>query len=51
MEEQIREMVLTKTRQLSTDITQETGIKPSLEEQDIKEYAAIALNEIKQARK
>lgn len=51
MEEQIRKMVLSRTRQLSTEIIQETGIKPSLEEQDIKEYVALALNEITQTKK
>lgn len=51
MGEQIRKMVLSRTRQLSTEIIQETGIKPSLEEQDIKEYVALALNEITQTKK
>jgi hypothetical protein len=51
MEEQIRKMVLDKTRKLSTEITQETGIQPSLEEQDIREYVVMALDEIKHPRK
>jgi hypothetical protein len=44
-------MVLDKTRKLSTEITQETGIQPSLEEQDIREYVVMALHEIKHPRK
>jgi hypothetical protein len=51
MEEQIRKMVLDKTRKLSTEITQETGIQPSLEEQDIREYVVMALDGIKHPRK
>lgn len=51
MEEQIRKMVLDKTRQLSKEITQETGIQPSLEEKDIREYVVMALDEIKYPRK
>ena len=47
MEDQIRKMVLTKTKYLSDKLTQETGIHPSLEEQDIKDYVVMAINEIK----
>jgi hypothetical protein len=50
MEDQIRKMVLTKTKYLSDKLTQETGISPSLGEQDIKEYVVMAINEVKQAR-
>ena len=50
MEDQIRKMVFTKTKYLSVKLTQETGISPSLEEQDIKEYLVMAINEVKQAR-
>ncbi len=50
MEEQIRKMVLTKTKHLSDKLTQETGVRPSLEEQDIKEYVVMAIKEVKQSR-
>ena len=50
MEDQIRKMVLTKTKYLSDKLTQETGISPSLEEQDIKEYVVMAITKVKQAR-
>ena len=51
MEEQIRKMVLNKTRQLSKEITQETGIQSSLEEKDIREHVVIALEAIKHTKK
>jgi hypothetical protein len=51
MEEQIRKMVLDKTRQLSKEITQETGVQPSLEEKDIREYVVMVIDEIKHPRK
>jgi hypothetical protein len=50
MEDQIRKMVLTKTKHLSDELTKETGISPSLEEQDIKEYVVMAIKEVKQTR-
>ena len=50
MEDQIRKMVLSKTKHLSDKITQETGIQPSLEDQEIKDYVTMAINEVKQAR-
>ena len=51
MEEQIRKMVLNKTRQLSKEITQETGIQSSLEEKDIREHVVMALEAIKHTKK
>jgi hypothetical protein len=50
MEDQIRKMILNKTKQLSDKLTQNTGITPSLEEQDIKEYVVLAIQEVKQSR-
>jgi hypothetical protein len=50
MEDQIRKMVLNKTKHLSDKLTQETGVNPSLEEQDIKEYVVMAIKEVKRAR-
>lgn len=51
MEEQIRKMVLNKTKELSAEITQQTGIRPSLEEQDIRDYVIMAVKEINRSRK
>lgn len=51
MEEQIQKRILNKTRQLSSEINQQTGIRSSLEEQDISEYVVRVLNEIKYSGK
>jgi hypothetical protein len=50
MEDQIRKMILNKTKQLSDKLTQDTGITPSIEEQDIKEYVIIAIAELKRSK-
>lgn len=51
MEDQIRKLVVDKTRHLSDKIIQQTGIQSSLEDQDIKNYVALALKEIKRLKK
>lgn len=53
MEQEIQERVMKITKNLSseTDPMMEANIKPSLEEDDIKEYMKLALEEIKASKK
>jgi hypothetical protein len=50
MEDQIRNLVVRKTRNLSNEIIDQTGIEPSLEEHEIKDYVAMAIDEIKRMK-
>ena len=49
-EDQLQKTVLKKTRDLSEEITQDTGVASSLEERDIHDYVIMAINEVKRAR-
>jgi hypothetical protein len=49
-EDQLQKTVLKKTRDLSKQIVEETGIASSLEERDIHDYVILAINEAKRAR-
>jgi hypothetical protein len=47
----IEKRIVALTKSLSAEITKETGIEPSLEEQDIKDYMAEVIEETKSLRR
>jgi len=47
MEQELQKRVLTIAKKSSENMTQETGVQPSLSEQDMKEYLEIIIKEIK----
>lgn len=50
-EEKLQKVVLRKINDLSEKMTIETGIQSSLEEQDIKDYVLMTINELKRTKK
>ena len=51
MEQQIQKKVVQLTQRMSGDMENESGIRPSLEEEDIKDYINEVLSEIDKSKR
>jgi hypothetical protein len=51
MEQELQKRVLTIAKKSSENMTQETGVQPSLSEQDMKEYLEVVIKEIKATKR